>query len=384
MMMQSTVDLPRLNTESIQAPENMELISAPQIDTTDELLNAQRRMFENIALSNARIKNLQRDDVDLSMSERVKILSEQFHHSPAVFIEKFHPYLCEDDLVCFEPSSDVYEVSFYLKRTKRRLSTGNNSVVVKNRRYEALKKLEKEGTYFSDDEMRAREPLMYEQLIGQYLTDEERAETRTKVDKTDLKFSTILMSFMQDQETKELYKRQQDKEEEAEEEEDDDDDDDEIDGDKKGQSTTLAQPSRNSVRKEDDEEEEEEDDEMMDDEDQDGAVLSPRQPTPATEAEKHLLREEFQNLMRERFLSGGDQDFDYAAVDNNEEYDSLAIRAWDEEEKYFDDDDATDADEGHRIEEQGNSGRSDRFASRTDNEELDDYEKWTPEESSME
>lgn len=30
-----------------------------------------------------------------------------------------------------------------------------------------------EGQYFSEEEMRIREPLLYEQYIGQYLTDEE-------------------------------------------------------------------------------------------------------------------------------------------------------------------------------------------------------------------
>lgn len=30
-----------------------------------------------------------------------------------------------------------------------------------------------EGKYFSEEQMRSREPLLYEQYIGQYLTDEE-------------------------------------------------------------------------------------------------------------------------------------------------------------------------------------------------------------------
>lgn len=30
-----------------------------------------------------------------------------------------------------------------------------------------------EGQYFSEEQMRMREPLLYEQYIGQYLTDEE-------------------------------------------------------------------------------------------------------------------------------------------------------------------------------------------------------------------
>lgn len=47
-------------------------------------------------------------------------------------------------------------------------------VQIKNRRFEALKKLITEGSYFSEEEMRKRNPLLYEQLIGQFLTEEEK------------------------------------------------------------------------------------------------------------------------------------------------------------------------------------------------------------------
>lgn len=48
---------------------------------------------------------------------------------------------------------------------------------VKNRRYDALKKMIADGSsYFSEDEMRQRNPYLYEQLIGQYLSEEERKE----------------------------------------------------------------------------------------------------------------------------------------------------------------------------------------------------------------
>lgn len=46
-------------------------------------------------------------------------------------------------------------------------------MICKNRRYQAMLELLK-GDYFSDNEMRNREPLLWEQLVGQYLSDEEK------------------------------------------------------------------------------------------------------------------------------------------------------------------------------------------------------------------
>lgn len=58
-------------------------------------------------------------------------------------------------------------------------------VKVRNRRFEALKKLVSEGSYFSEYEMKKRNPLLYEQLIGKFLTEEEEKE-RTGIDTTNI------------------------------------------------------------------------------------------------------------------------------------------------------------------------------------------------------
>lgn len=51
---------------------------------------------------------------------------------------------------------------------------------VKNRRYDAMKKMIAKGSsYFTEDEMRQRNPYLYEQLVGQYLSEEERKERET-------------------------------------------------------------------------------------------------------------------------------------------------------------------------------------------------------------
>jgi hypothetical protein len=45
----------------------------------------------------------------------------------------------------------------------------------------------KEGIYFSEKEMKQRNPLLYEQLVGQYLTKKE-VEDRKNADRADIKY----------------------------------------------------------------------------------------------------------------------------------------------------------------------------------------------------
>ncbi len=45
----------------------------------------------------------------------------------------------------------------------------------------------------SDEEMKARDPLLYEQMVGQYLSEDEVKEL---VDKSDLRLSNILIKHM--------------------------------------------------------------------------------------------------------------------------------------------------------------------------------------------
>lgn len=49
-----------------------------------------------------------------------------------------------------------------------------------------------------------------------------------------------------------------------------------------------------------------------------------------------MLHEEFLSAMQDKFMRGEEEEFDYSAVDTNNEYDDLTIRERDEEEQYFD------------------------------------------------
>ena len=46
---------------------------------------------------------------------------------------------------------------------------------------------------FSDEEMKMRDPLLYEQMIGQHLSEE---EINDMVDRSDLRLSNILIKHM--------------------------------------------------------------------------------------------------------------------------------------------------------------------------------------------
>lgn len=61
-------------------------------------------------------------------------------------------------------------------------------------------------------------------------------------------------------------------------------------------------------------------------------------------------RERWEEFLRERFVHGGDEEFDYAAVDGNEALDLMENR--DREEEWFDDEEpewADDSDEGEEV-----------------------------------
>ena len=47
--------------------------------------------------------------------------------------------------------------------------------------------------FFSDEEMKQRDPLLYEQMVGQYLNDD---EVNNMVDRSDMRFSSILTKHM--------------------------------------------------------------------------------------------------------------------------------------------------------------------------------------------
>ena len=190
----------------------------------------------------------------------------------------------------------------------------SKETIAKNRRYEALSRLVDDSDYFTEPEMQRRDPILYEQLIGRYHTKEERAAFLKLIESTQYKetstpLSDMLMAHM-DRLDGEFSQRRIDQEDQMERE----------------------QAARDADLAEDGEEPEE----MEEDDGGGGNMLSEEfEGEEIDDEEKDLLKEEFFTTMYTRFLEGKDKDFDYATVDENEEYDVGETLMQDAEDQYF-------------------------------------------------
>lgn len=271
-----------------------------QLSKTHSVRN---KMLKRISKSDAHFKHQQRGELDLTEKEKYDIASDLLDKNAPTFLLRYGTYLSLKDLDYFKDRTNEYEIDFYVKKLQKEKSKSFSVNRVKNRRYEAMKKLVTEGEYFSYDEMKYRDPLLYEQLVGQFLSSK---EIQDQVDKSDLRFSSILLKHMDQLDENKLYYQQKEKEESQMEETDDEDEDDE---------------------------EEMEEEICTDEEAEDVVDGEPKKKISSSK--KHELKEEFLRIMQERFLSGQDADFDYSKVDNNEEYDDLDVLNRDAEEEYF-------------------------------------------------
>ncbi|KAJ0000784.1 hypothetical protein NQD34_005804 [Periophthalmus magnuspinnatus] len=267
-----------------------------------------RAMVEVIAQSGNHVKSQQIGEAELTLDQRREELLQQYKSRPLVFLEKYHNSLKPEHLAAFAHVSSDPRTQHYSKVIERRATGCTNKTRVKNHRYAALRSLQKEGGYFSEEQMRRREPLLYEQYIGQYLTDEEVLERSQEVWQEGTSegsggLAHLLLNTYQERLLQNRLQEEQEREDGAQEEE---------------------------------EEEEEEDGRE-------------KEWEPSAE-EKAQLREEFISQMHQRFLDGKDEDFDYSEVDENPDYDNLDIVSRDAEEKYFDEDDDEEEDDENMIE----------------------------------
>uniref|UniRef100_A0A4W6C3L7 Coiled-coil domain containing 97 n=1 Tax=Lates calcarifer TaxID=8187 RepID=A0A4W6C3L7_LATCA len=133
-------------------------------------------MVEAIALSGSLVKSQQIGDAELTLEQRREELLHQYRNKPLVFLERYHTCLKPQHLSAFDHVSSDPRAQHYSKVIQTRSAGCTNRTRVRNQRYAALRALQREGQYFSEEQMRIREPLLYEQYIGQYLTDEEVLE----------------------------------------------------------------------------------------------------------------------------------------------------------------------------------------------------------------
>lgn len=251
-------------------------------------------MLTRVADSDAFFKHQLITDPDLTFQEKLTISSELLDGKPSVFLSRYGKYLIEDDLAYFNKLRGDYMIDFHLDSLSQRFHAAaeKSKKKVKNRRFEAMQRLILEGEYFSVEEMKRRDPLLFEEMIGKYQTNEDVAEA---VATADLSLSEVLLRHLQAVQNNELYEQQQ-------------------------QQSRIIQASTEEFDSED-----EDDDNEMDEE----------KECEKDDEEKLVLKNEFVEIMQQRFLNGEDMEFDYHKVDNNEDFDSLEMVNRDEEDRYF-------------------------------------------------
>lgn len=280
-------------------------------------------------------KSQQISEPDLDWDEKVNIAKKLYEENVKLFFGRFGCYLSNDHLEFFKSSIVEDEIQEILSDLLEKLA--HKTKTIKNRRYAALQEMSKEEGYFSESEMMKREPNLYEQLVGQYLTETERRLVNgdCDYDPGEGSFANILLQGIEKDRVEQLRKDQ--KKDEGPDLEDDEDISEE--SNENGQ---LFPKVPNSFRKQWG---------NFEDEDSQPAGCSgepskkPKKQKYVTAEERQLLKDEFIGIMHSRFIEGNDEHFDYSTVDDNDQWDDLKQINQDKEDAYFDDDDDDEADD---------------------------------------
>ncbi|GAB4820159.1 hypothetical protein N2152v2_007205 [Parachlorella kessleri] len=113
--------------------------------------------------------NLTKSGEQPSAEKRQEYLKVLLLRDPGVFLERHGDQLGVEELAAFEPLRDgSYEVDFYMKLLEDKQDQHKQDTDRKNRRLAYMNRLLREGTFFSDDAMKERQPYLHHQYVGQY------------------------------------------------------------------------------------------------------------------------------------------------------------------------------------------------------------------------
>ncbi|CAD1473373.1 unnamed protein product [Heterotrigona itama] len=293
---------------------NSQQISLSEVDK-----NSEEELLHHVAKSKAIFKSQQKDDPDLTFEEKLIIARDILRKSYCLFLSKFGRYMKKEHLKFFAKSkNEDYEIAYYFNKLQRYFDSSTRQIDVKNRRYQALKTLIEEGEYFSESEMMKRNPLLYEHLIGRYMTEKQK-RLRDNIDTKNITFVNLLMENIERDNLKMKQKLQEEEEQNVLEENDTDEEQESMyalkNYKKKATYWAVMPIVENEVQRRNE------------------AI---KNPCCISKSEKQVLKQEFVTNMYQNFLDGKDIDFDYRTVDENEAYDNIDIRTQDEEDEYFD------------------------------------------------
>lgn len=327
--------------------ENNTNTSLPQ-----EILDIMEYLSENNKIV---FKSQQRDEPELEQKEKIKVALDVYRRNPQTFLIRFGTYLEEKHLKNFARLSIAEgdnEMHLIVKDFQNKLKTRKQDV--KNRRYAAMQKLIADGEYFSEQEMMKRQPELYQELVGQYLSTSEKKQ-RDSYDVRNTTFSGILMHDLEKKQLDEIMEKAEKSLENA----------------RQDNSSPIAEfetDSLNNLDKEDVEVPPNCRQQWGNFENEPMACSTSKvKPTKLplmkntsknnsvdkfiTADERELLRQEFISQMHEQFLTGQDEDFDYTAVDDNTQFDDLNLINQDKEDKYFEESDSEEENVGGKMNE---------------------------------
>lgn len=229
---------------------------------------------------NAFFIHQQINDPDLSLNERRIIVENLLHSNKSLFLQRYGQYLDAKALTFFS-NDNCEEVQIQLGILQAKIKSKNK--LLRNRRFQALQDLLKEGTYFSNTEIQSRNPYLFEQMIGRYMNEQERREFQNSnyhQNYDQIGFSSYLLET-----ARQVYLENR-----------------------------IVQTKESQYI----------DDSSGDDSEE------------INDEKKDSLRQEFLKIMIENFLAGEDREyFNYEKVDNNEEYDLSREFEYDQEDRYF-------------------------------------------------
>lgn len=253
---------------------------------------------------------------DLKTKDKLAMAYNLYKQSPLSFLSQYGKYLVPHHMTFFDnlpiPTDTEGEL---LRKCIEDLKIYHSDDVsrkrIRNRRYRALQKLQTESDYFSEKEMMFRNPLLYEQLVGQYLTDEEIQE-RDGADAENLTLVKMILDTVDRNEMRERKNIQLNSDSELTESSVSNEKAPKPGNTKLWGTFTTSDPKPTFQKRE------------------------VRKQSMINAPEKRLLRTEFLQEMYNNFIDGLDTEFDYNRIDNDDQYDDLKQVSQDAEDKYFD------------------------------------------------
>ncbi|CAF3361603.1 unnamed protein product [Rotaria socialis] len=292
-------------------------------------------MFDRICSSNVVIASQQRNEPEFTYEQKQEILNQLYKTNPANFIHRFGSLLTDNELrKYFDPNADYVH----------QILTSNRNKIRANRRYTYMQQLIARGSYFSDEAMKERSPLLYEQMIEKY-NDKETTPLIARTANGPL--ADFYMEHLESINYQERLEKEFEKEERLRHgghiESDDDDESDDNDGEEEN-AKNYTNTERDLYRQEFLAIQKGKDDYIL-------AIFINTSIFNYTIVHllyirltrrsliQYLNSNVFYYINSKKFLNGEDSNIDYTSIDNNENLDDIKIREHDEEEKYFDDED---------------------------------------------